>query len=256
MAPPVTYYARPSDCLQDLVTPTLTAGTVDTNFPFANVYDRKAAPPFKTTTTFATLQWVFGVAKTLQAIALIYHKLVGATVQLTNNAGMAAQTITIPPNSEDGHCIDPWKSLLGVASTSATTWTLTITGAATIVAIGEVLLIETLRELNVPDGVGEPEKHAGILDETDYGVRLKYGFGVRQRYVRLPMDLDLERLNLISLQRDARGFLRSFPFILDAAVNDCLFVDLTSEQRIPVRERPNFTRYDLELTEQQKGLAL
>lgn len=251
-----TYYARPSDLLQDLVTPTLTAGAAAAAFPLANLKDRKAHTVFKSTGTGATIQWVFGSAKTLQAIALIHHKLAGATVTLTNNAGMAAQTITIPANSEDGHAIDPWKSLLGVGSASATTWILTITGAATVVAIGEVLLIETLRTLPILWGVDDRETHAGILHETDYGVRLKYTMGVRQRYVKGRVKVESARADLLSLQRDARGVLKNFPLILDSAVNDALFVDLTTDGRTFLRRLPAFSEVDLEFTEQQKGLSL
>ena len=254
----IAKYCRPSDILTDIPggSVSLTAGIADVNFPLTNLYDRKAHTVFKSTGTGATIRRVFSSAKTLQAIGIINHKLAGATVTLTNGAGLNV-SIAIPANSEDGHCIDAWKTLVGLANTSSTTWDLTITGAATVVAIGELLLVETLRDLDIGWRPELPEAHPAIIHTTSYGVRNKYGMGVRQRGMRGQVVLyDSEVAALLSLQRDARGPLKPFLLIPDATQNDALFVDLETDVRTLIREGPNRNDIDVSFIEQQKGLAL
>jgi hypothetical protein len=249
-------YCRPSDIITDSATIALTSGSANSAFPLANLYDRKAHTVFKSTGTGCTIRATFLTAKTLQAVALINHKLAGATVVLSNGAGLS-QAVTIPSNSEDGHCIDPWKTLIGVANASSTTWDLTITGAATVVAIGELLLVQTLRTFNFDRESDEAETHASIVQPTDYGVRRKYSMATRQRSKRgTVLASQTVRADVIALQRDARGPLKNFLLVPNESANDALFVDLTVSERRLVRHGPFASSVDLEFTEQQKGLAL
>lgn len=249
-------YCRPSDIITDSATISLTSGSADGSYPLSNLYDRYAHTVFKSVGTSCTIRAVFGAAKTLQAIALINHKLAGATVTVTNSAGFS-RALTIPSNSEDGHCIDPWDTYVSLANTSATTWTITITGAATVVAIGELLLIQTLRTMNFQRGGTEAEQHGVISQQTDYGVRRKYELGVRQRVKAGELILtETLRDDLIALARDAKGPKKNFLLVPDDADNDALFVELATNPRELARQGPFASTVTLEFVEQQKGLAL
>lgn len=249
------HYCRPSDIVTDGATVSLTAGAAAAAFPLANLYDRKAHSVFKATGTSCTIRATYGGAKTLQAIALIHHNLAGATVTVTNGAGFS-NGLTIPSTPLDALPLDPWESYIGLANTSSTTWDIAISGASANVAIGELLLIETLRTLRIRWEPEEDEQHRAIVLETDYGVRQRYGMGVRQRAFRGLAYLEADRADILALQRDARGPLKSFCLVPDSTVNDALFVDLSIDVRTFRRRNPGFTDMALAFREQQKGLAL
>lgn len=250
-----TLIARPSDIITDSGTVSLTAGTANSVFPLTNLYDRNAASVFKSTGTSATIQVVYGASKTLQGIALINHNLTGATVTVTNAAGFS-KVLAIPAAVEDALTLDPWDDYRGLANTSSTTWTVTITGAATVVAIGELLLIQTLRTIEVYQFPEDVEAHPTNTKVTDYQVRLSYGMGVRARRYELELVNEKQRAGLVSLERDARGGLRHSLFILDSRLNDAMYADILNEERSITRKPPNAMHAELILAECQKGLAL
>lgn len=252
---PSTYYCRPSDILTPSATLSLTAGAANAAFPLTNAQDRKAHTVFKSTGTGCTIRSHWSSAKTIQALALINHKLAGATVTVTNPAGFN-QAFAIPANSEDGHGIDPWMSFLGLANTSDDDWDIAITGAATVCAIGEILWVETLRTLPIEFRAQAPEAHLTIVRPTDYGVRNKCSLGVRQRGLRGRVSRESAAADLLALQRDAAGAFREFLLVPFSSTNDALYVDLVTDARTPIIEGPNFRPVDLEFIEAQKGLAL
>lgn len=258
-----TLYCRASDIVTANATLALTAGTADANYPLTNINDSNAATVFKSTGTNATIQATFGSPQTLQGLAIVNHNLTGATVTVTNGAGFN-QSFAIPAKPEDGLTLDPWMDYRSLANTSSTVWTVTITGAATVVAIGELVLIATLRSIEMLIGTGgavqDAESHQAIVLQTDYGVRLRYGFGVRQRrwvFNVFPTAANTFRADILSLQRDARGPLKNFLFIFDSTVNDAVYVDLTVVEHV-FQRGPLLAQsiIQLQLTEQQKGLAL
>jgi hypothetical protein len=253
--PSETLYALPSDILTDSATISLTAGTADAAFPLTNLYDRYAHTVFKTTGTSCTIHVVFGGSKTLQGIAFINHKLAGCTVTVTNSAGFN-RTVTIPTTPGDGLPLDPWDDWRTLANTSSTTWNIAISGAATVVAIGELLLIETLRTLQVRSIVKDRENHKTSVMRADSGVKHKYGFGVRTRGYTITVIRESQRAAVLALERDSRGELKNFLFVLDSAVNDALYVDLAM-QDVEIQRGPKLiVEVELILEEQQKGLAL
>ena len=223
------FYARPSDIITASATVALTAGAANAAFPLVNLYDLNPAKPFKATSGGCTITFTYGGATTLQAIAIILHNLVGATVALTNNAGMASQAITIPANSADGLSVDPFKDLRAVASNSATVWTLTITGASANVAIGEVLLCASLRQFEVAREVTRGDRIPAKRDVTSFGVTLVYPLGVRNHRVAALTLLETERANLLTLFHGALGERRGFLVIPDLLVNDAYYMRFASD---------------------------
>lgn len=246
-------YARPSDNLATVATISVTAGAADASYPATNVNDGKSHSVVRSTGTSITLRATFGASKTLEAVALINTNATGAT--LTNGAGLN-ESITIPTTPEDGLPLDPWIDLRGLANTGSTTWDIALTGPSGV-GLGELLLIETLRDLPLQYGLKQRDLHRCSLQETDYGVRLKYSMGVRRRSVAGGAILtETLRAALLSLQRDAFGPYSEFLLIPDADVNDALCVDLTAETLEVLRDYPLMSRIALEFTEAQKGLAL
>lgn len=251
-----TLYCRPSDIKTDTATITLTVGTADSAYPLTNLYDRLAHTVFKGTAGSATIHIVFAGSTTLQGIAFINHKLAGATVTVTNAAGFS-RVVAIPATPQDGYPLDPFDDWRYLANTASTTWDIAITGAATVVAIGELLLIQTLRTITVAaKTVEDIETHRTRLLTTDYGVRLKGSFGVRQRVYRVRVFRDSYRNDVLALQRDAKGAYKNFVFILDSTANDALYVDLTEDTRSIERDGTIVISAELILTQQQNGLAL
>lgn len=250
-----TLYCRPSDVVTDSATVTLAAGTADSAYPLTNLYDRKAYSVFKATGTSCTPRATFGGSQTIQAAAVIQHNLAGATVTVTNGAGFS-NDLTVPSDSEDGHSINPWEDYRGLSNTASTQWNLAVSGASANVAIGEWALVQTLRTLPIIWGVIEDESHPVSRSVTDYGVDLNYGMGVRSRIVRCEVKLDSMRADLVSLQRDARGALKPFLFVLDSSVNDAMWVTLETDVLSIVRKQPRISSVELIFKEQQRGLAL
>lgn len=243
-------YCRPSDILTDAATVSVVAGATATDYPVANISDRKAHSVAKSTGTGITYRAVFGVAKSIDAVALINTN--ATAVQLTNSAGLNV-AIPIPTTPEDGLNIDPWIDLRAVANTSSTTWNIALTGP-TGVALGEWLLVDTLRSIPVLwKGLEEEERHATIVHETDYGVRLRLGLGVRQRIKRGRLVRESFRPDLLSLRRDARGVLRSCLLLIDPSQNDALYGDLTTDTQTVERIFKTASGADVAFTEQQKG---
>lgn len=245
-----TVYCNPSDILTDAATVTVTTSATAAGYPVANISDRLAHTVAKSVGTTITYQAVFSGAKTLQAVALVNTN--ATAVTLTNGAGLS-QALTIPTTPEDGLPLDPWIDLRGLGSTSSTTWTIALTGP-TGVALGDWLLIQTLHTMPIRwIGLEETEAHRAIVHETDYGVRLKLGLGVRQRAVQGNVVLESFRASLLALQRDAEGPRRSFLLVMNDADHEGLYVDLTTDARVVMRRHPRISEIELVFTQQQNG---
>jgi hypothetical protein len=125
------------------------------------------------------------------------------------------------------------------------------------VGLGELLLVQTLRTLPIKWGLTEEDEHRTSTQKTDYGTRLIYGMGVRQRHIsgELVLLTDADRAALTSLVRDARS---QFPFllVLNSSVNDALYVEIDGDASDIVRAYPTLSTAQIDFVEQQKGLAL
>lgn len=249
----IALYCRPSDILTPSATITVTSGTEDSNYPRTNLNDRKAYTVAKGTGTGITFKAAFGASKTLQAIACVNTN--ATAITLTNAAGLS-QSISIPTTPEDGHPLDPWIDLREVANTSSDQWSVALTGPSGV-GLGELLLVETVRTLPIRWGLTEQDEHRTSTQSTDYGVRLIYGMGVRQRRVggALVLLSTADRAALLSLVRDA-GSRYPFLLVLNSSVNDALYVEIDGDASAIVRAYPQLSTSDIAFVEQQKGLAL
>jgi len=227
---PGALYALPADNVTASATPSLVSGSANASYPLTNIDDLDPGLPFKAVGTACTIRWTFGAPQRLQAIGIFNHNLHGLNLTLTNNAGMPAQTIAVPAVAGDGLPVNPWKDLRLTTDWIATRWDLAITGAAAAVAIGEVGLFSTLRELNIKWG-WQDEGHPVIEHRTEYGRRLIYDLDVRSRLFAGTVPLFTDRDALRVLHRAAHG--STFPFLLipNEDDNDAMLVQWRESSR-------------------------
>jgi hypothetical protein len=252
-------YARPSDNKSPSATWTVTSGALAAAYPIANISDLIAAKPIKATGTSLTVRATFGGSQQIKAIVIVGHNLVGATVALTNNGGMASQTIAIPANHEDGHSVNPFKDLSAVASNSGTQWDLAITGAAANVAIGEVLLLSEWRtfERNIKWGLRDRDIHPTTQHRTDGRVRHVYDHGIKIRRLSGEVDAtDAGYASLLALARDARGSVKNWPLVLDPLVNDARFLHFADDEIEATLQFLDLDPIPLAFEEESRGLPL
>lgn len=245
--------ALPTDILTDSGTVSLTAGSADSVYPLTNCYDRVSWTVFKSTGTTCTIHVVFGSAKTLQGFAFINCN--ATAIQITNGAGFN-QAVTIPATPEDGLRLDPWLDARTLPNTSSTTWDFAFTAASTV-GLGELVLAQSLRTIQITwSDASFSEVHLTSRDVTDYGVRLAYGMGVRNRSKSGHVKRQTEEAGVLSLARSARGGLKPFLLIWNSSVNDSLWVQLESDEHIFNTTYSTISDVAVSFIEQQKGLAL
>lgn len=252
-------YCRPSDILTPEATLSLTSGTANADFPLANAQDKKAHTVFKSTGTAATIRSHWSSPVTIEGIALVYHKLAGATVTISNPAGFS-KALTIPANSEDGHCLDPWDDYRDLDDTTDDDWDITISGVTGVVTIGEILWIETLREAVLDIGPSFDDQQASLIQPTDYHPHANvYSMATRCRKFRGHCWLATVADDLLSLHRDARGPVRPFLLVPDSDKNDALYAHWATDlqRQVEALARGTGARMtDVEFVEAIRGLPL
>lgn len=253
-----TLVGLPSN-LKTPATVSLTAGTAAAAFPVTNLKDGMARTPFKATGTSCTIRAHFAAPVTLEGFVLSFHNLAGATVALSNPAGLN-QAVTIPANSEDGHCIDPWLDLRGVANATDDDWDLTISGAAANVAIGELVFVGTWSLLLLDRGADVAEDHPAIVHPTDYHPHAHvYRKATRVRYFAATTADEVTTAIIRSLHRGAKGPYTPFPLIPDLSINDALYGHLSASRHSEQEAGPRGSGWrptSLAFVESPRGLAL
>jgi hypothetical protein len=251
-------YSKYSDLLSG-DTVSITAGSEDADFPKENITDFLSRTVGKFTGATGTYRRTFGAPVAPEAA--IFLNTNATAIQLTNGAGLS-EAVTIPSAPEDGLRLDPWIDLRGLANGTSTTWNAALT-AGSAAALGEFILVSALRELEVlfTPSPSEDEWHPDIHHETDGGVDLLYGIGVRARSGTLSVRGTGVRAALLSLQRAQMGRVRPWIFIPNESLNDAMFVHLMST---PTRIVPiafgasDFSTYlsdgTISVKEQQKGI--
>ena len=224
-------------------------------YPATNGNDKDPADPLKATTTSTVITITFSGNVVLQAIALINHNLVGSTCTLANAAGYS-QTITIPARTSDGQCVNAWRDMRTDANTTDDIWTLTITGASANVAIGEIVLVTTLNELNWRYGVEFAAIHPAIQLTTFYRSRLTYDTGIRIRRASGQLRKETDKATLLSIWQQAKGPVLPFLLIPELANNDAWMVRFTDDEFQWSPQAPLATNADVVLEELSSGLVL
>lgn len=249
------YYAKPSDMVTASATLSLPAGSADASYPLTNLADLRPDKPFKATGTSATIRATFGAGKALQAVGFISHNLHGLTITVTNNNSMAAQNLVMPAVGDDAYCVNGFLNISAV-TTSATQWNFAISGAAANVAIGDLILVETLRTMDIRWGVTHADRHPIIEHRTEYDVSLIYDLGLRYRLFSAEVVRESERSAITSLHRGCKGRVTPFWFVLDSDVNDACLVRFAGTELPWERVQPRESRAPIALEEVSAGVAL
>lgn len=254
---PLPLFALPSDNIAPSATASWVVGTADAAYPPANVLDLDPAHPAKANETTATLRLTFGGNVTPVGVALINHNLAGATVTLSNNAGTPLSTgITIPANTPDGQCLNPWLDLSALGNRTASQWNIAVSGASLAVGIGEVWLVTALRDFNAIWGFEVKPTYLVTRHKTFGGTLLQHNKRVRMRRAMAQIDLDADRASLEQLHQECMGGIKPFLFIPDEAENDAWLATLMPESFATKFSSPEITHMPLSIEEVSSGPPL
>ena len=241
--------ARHIDLIEPSSTPSVTAGSIDSNYPVANAITPYPWEMARFTGTTGTIRATFGGAQNLQAIGFINTD--ATAIQLTNNNGLNV-AISIPATPLDGRRKDPWIDLRVIGS-SATQWNVALTGP-TGVGIGRIALALNVRELEFLKATPKRRHtHPVIRHVTDGGVSWRYGRALRARawagVIGHP-DYEAEVLNLEDANQGSRfGSL----LIPNSDVNDAWLVELVSTTEVEYGDGHIGVQMDFQ--ELQKGIS-
>lgn len=247
-----SYYCRPSDILQP--TWSVTSGAANAAFPVTNLGDLKPFKPFKATGTAATVRATFAGSTTLAAVAFIMHNAAGTTVTISSGAG-AIGTMVFPANTSDSLPVNAYKLFAGLSNLTSTTFDFAFTGLSANVAIGEILLIETVRTLQPTWGLKVERDHLIDEEKTEFGVPLVYELGVRERTFGADVVLESERSAMEALYDSARK-RRAWWLVPDSSVNDCLYARFVNKPLTATFDAPRITKMSIDVEEIGLGPAL
>jgi hypothetical protein len=258
-------YCRPSDNIIANAT-TVTPSTEATGYDVENLWDGNPAKPWKATAQTANIVFDFGVATSIELVALIHHNLTaGLEVRIQGNATNVwsgptlNQAFTIAAYDQDGFPVNPYLDLTAIAH-SFRFWRLVIVGTnAANVAIGEMWLSATKRTL--VKGVAAGFKHGAsrplIEHVTDYQVSTIYDLGAKVRsWDGRIMTTSADLLTLQAWWDACRG--RALPTLLvpDPTVSEIALVRWRSMERSFERIYDKYNPVEVGWTEVSRGLVL
>lgn len=258
-------YAKPSDNV--IADATITPSTEATGYEVENLYDGNPAKPWKATATTGNIVFNFGSAQNIDLVALIHHNLTaGLEVRIQGNASDSwgsptlNQAITIPAYDEDGFPVNPWIDLSAL-SNSFQYWRLVVVGTnAANVAIGELWLVETRRELtarNLRYGLSQSTTRPLIEHTTDYGVSTIYDLGAKMRGLSgeiITTNTGLEEVK--DWWDSCNGRALPTLMIFDEDVNSAQLVRWGAMGRVDRRSNHNIATIPVAFSEVSRGLVL
>lgn len=233
----VIVYARPEDNIASDATVVVEGGSPsieDPEYPAENLVNLDVSNPAKLTDTAGGWVFDFGAPVTLQAVALLNHNLdTGLDVLLQGNAADAwgaptfEEAFTIPADEADDFSVNPWLDLSASPQTFQF-WRVWVNAANSAdVAIGEVVMVETLRTLphdwQVVVGLEESEEIPDIIHQSGFGGRTAYAIGAKWKVWDGGMAITMADDHW-ALARGARGRTRPWFFVPDRDVNSSYLV--------------------------------
>lgn len=259
-------YTRYSDNLANAVIPEVSDGFEETGYPPSNLGDGDPSRPAKLTSLTGAWIWDFGTAKSMQVGAIIHHNLgPSATVVLQGNTvdswGAPPFDEAFPTLTRHANGFRPGLYLdLRSAAPSYRFWRIAIlTVNDAPIAIGEVILSESLRELVPGIRYKQTEKDVtpSITHRTMFGVQMTYGLNVEIR--RLEAESPATEVSLNDIRQwwwDAHGSERPFLVIKNAPDPEVMLMRFDMEELETNREMTNFNPVKLNFIEASRGLFL
>lgn len=244
------------------------SGTEDAAYPAANLTNGRPSKPAKLTTT--TGAWVrdFSAAQQVDWVFIPMHNLsAGLTdVLIQANATNAwsspslSVAMTVPTWHEDGFPPGFWVDLTSVTPRSYRFWRFAVlTANASAVAIGEIMLFATKRQLlhNIHWDLEPGEEHDLVEHITPRGVSIVFDEGVKVRELRGMTETTQAGFDAItSWRRSCHGRVRPTAIVLDPAKNDAMLVRW-ADKKLTWREHAvNTIEVALQFTELSRGLPL
>lgn len=264
-------YARPSDNVAADATVSVQTGTADSEYPAANLVDLQPEKPAKLVETSGAWLFDFGGDQKLDAVALIHTNLdEGLEVRLQGNATDSwgaptlNQTFTIPARFADLFPRNPWLHLADLFPTAGDRtfrfWRVVVVGTNTDpVWVGEVIMAETIRDLDVRDIKWDSQRiwnRPSVTHQTDLLVRHTYDYGTTVREFQCDIDpTDAVLAEVEDWFRDARG--PSHPFLVlprSEDENDAWFVTFLGSSQVTRRVTFDYTLSTLNFIEASRGL--
>lgn len=232
----------------------LTVGSADSAFPLTNLNSVYPHLVSKTTGAAATYRGTISSAA-IQGIAIINCNLAGLTLTITNNGGMASQSLVIPAAPADGVSLNGFVDLRAV-TTAATQWNVAISGAAANIAVGKILLYSALGTMLIRWGVRVAEKKPTRVFRTEYDIALGSRKAVRYRTFLPSLNRETQRAAYTTLRRGSEGPTQPFLFILDHMVNDPAYVWFPDDEWEHERLVELASPWSDRMEEMNPGLAL
>lgn len=260
-------YQLYSDNVVRGLTPTLTTGTADADYPITNITDGLLYVPAKVAPAGNAVAIVFDLTSpTHVELVSLGHlsDMTGATCAVQGNATNAwgaptlSVALSLPTAAEDGQRVCPFLDLSTQASHSFRYWRLAFAGVSGTFQLGEVWFGAQLRSLGVNYQVPftEREDHGRITHETEYGIRHVFDKVIRQRrWIGNVRATSTDLAGLRSAYRSARGSTRLGLWVPDPEVNDAWWGRWDTTWSVTTQ----YTEvYDLgiEFLEEGRGMAL
>lgn len=218
-------YALPTDDISPGAQWSVVGGVENAEYTASHLGNRNPAKPAKLTGTSGTWRATVG-SSVLIGVALINHNFAGATVSITSGSGLNL-SIPIPANGSDGLCKNPWLDVTtaSLAQRTSTTFNIVITGGLLgPLALGEVVLLTALRELNLKFGAKYTPTRLLTRHRTWGGTHLQYDKKIRVRKANGMLELRDDEAAIRLLEEASIGGYHPFFFVPDEDVNDAWYV--------------------------------
>lgn len=251
-------YARPSDDIAPSATWSLTSGAAAGGYPVANVKNLNPAKPFKATGTSATLRATYGSPQTIVAIAILNHNLAGLSALAIQSGSGLNQALTVPPNA-GGQCVPFIVDLSTLSSVQRTSTTFDLVVTTTVlgnVAIGEVLLLTSIRDLWVSWGQQTQPQRLVIDARTFGGSPLLYNKRVLVHRLTGQVEPSEYEATLRTLETEAEGSVHPWLVWPDVTVSRCHYVKFSPGTFRWTRQAPNLSTIPVDLEEMSAGPPL
>jgi hypothetical protein len=246
--------SRYSDILSYGATWSLTAGTINSAFPLANLNDVRADYVAKLAETSGTFRGTIA-STALQAVAFVNCNRPGATITVTNNNAMASQSLLIPAAPSDNIGISGILDIRAV-TTAATQWNFAIPVGTGPVAVGKILLISNLRQFLIRSRPKFRDTSPRILRRTSSGTALGYPKGTRYRGLEFQLMRESERSAYELLRRGSVGPSQPHVIWPKLTLNDFLYSFFPKDDWQHERESEPVTTWTDEVEEMNPGVSL
>jgi hypothetical protein len=246
--------SRYADLLSFGATWSLTAGTINSAFPLANLNDVRADYVAKLAETSGTIRGTIA-STALQAVAIVNCNRPGATITVTNNNAMASQSLLIAAAPSDNIGIGGILDIRAV-TTAATQWNFAIPVGTGPVAVGKILLISNLRQFLIRSRPKFRDTSPYIGQRTSSGTPLGYPKGVRYRGLEFQLMRESERSAYETLRRGSVGPSQPCVVWPKPSVNDFLYGYFPPPTWEHERDSERVTTWTDELEEMNPGVSL